>query len=381
MSWLLLLYFFAPVRAQWDVIWNPPNTNGCTTPDQKPGSCLQIYNCQPMLDFLDKVRQPIPPETEKHLKSYRCGTDRGKPKICCPSGLIIIDNEKLEDSIVFPDVSTHRNFRLLPKNCGHFDADNKIVNGEKTGLFEFPWMALLSYRTRNGPQFKCGGTIINQKYILTAAHCLANLKTPLIGVRVGEHNIRTQKDCEFDKWNGEICAPPYQDLGVEAVITHPEFSSRYLSNDIGLIRVSPIDLSQENSRPVCLPLAESRDYNFTNRNVFVAGWGITERGTPSPELLKVALPVVPLKECEDAYAKTARVDNRQLCAGGRNKKDSCGGDSGGPLHAQGRINGDTRLVQQGIVSFGPIRCGEVPIPGVYTRVAAFMDWILDNIEP
>lgn len=128
-----------------------------------------------------------------------------------------------------------------------------------------------------------------------------------------------------------------------------------------------------------MPLAESRNYNFTNRNVVVTGWGITETGRPSPDLLKVNLNVVSLENCRETYQTTADLDERQLCAGGT-KKDSCGGDSGGPLQVMGKIFGDSRMIQQGIVSFGPRNCGFSHLPGVYTRVAAFMDWILDNME-
>lgn len=70
-----------------------------------------------------------------------------------------------------------------------------------------------------------------------------------------------------------------------------------------------------------------------------------------------------------------------MCAGGKNKKDSCSGDSGGPMQVAGSLNRDIRFVQQGIVSFGPKVCAIEGFPGVYTRVAYYLDWILDNIRP
>lgn len=70
-----------------------------------------------------------------------------------------------------------------------------------------------------------------------------------------------------------------------------------------------------------------------------------------------------------------------MCAGGIQSKDSCGGDSGGPLLFPGRSgNSGYRYVQRGIVSFGSKQCGVGGVPGVYTRVAFYMDWILDNIS-
>ncbi|XP_064211535.1 serine protease grass isoform X1 [Tribolium castaneum] len=386
---VFFLHFILFVQAQWE--FESTNHDLCKTPHHQDGKCTPIYSCKPILDLLDQVPQPLPPEISDYLKSYHCGFDGNSPKVCCPSKPIYFNNA---EEPTFPDVSRHRNTYLLPRKCGQFDSLDKIVNGNKTGIFEFPWMALLSYQTRNGPQFKCGGTIINPRYILTAAHCVTNLKTPLLGVRVGEHDLRTVTDCETNKDKERFCAPPFQDLQIEKVIPHQQYNAKFLTDDIALLRVAPIKTSGtrpqfqnnlsllfvENSRPVCLPLAESRNYNFTNRNAVVTGWGMTENGRPSPDLLKVALSVVPLEECKRLYKTTANLNERQLCAGGKNK-DSCGGDSGGPLQVMGRIFGETRIVQQGIVSFGPRNCGSSYLPGVYTRVAAFMDWILDNMEP
>lgn len=116
----------------------------CKTPHQQNGICTPIYSCQPILDFLDKIPQPIPPEISDYLKSYHCGFEDKSPKVCCPPKPIHFDNDQKP---AFPDVSRHRNIDLLPKNCGYINYDDKIVNGNKTGLFEFPWMALLSYQT------------------------------------------------------------------------------------------------------------------------------------------------------------------------------------------------------------------------------------------
>ncbi|XP_044263813.1 melanization protease 1-like isoform X2 [Tribolium madens] len=370
---VFFLHFIFFAKAQWE--YESINDDLCKTPHHQDGKCILIYSCKPIMDLLDQVPQPLPLEISNYLKSYHCGFDGNTPKVCCPSKPIYFNNE---DESIFSDVSKHRNTNLLPRNCGQFNSLDKIVNGNKTDLLEFPWMALLSYQTRYGPQFKCGGTIINSRYILTAAHCVTNLNMPLLGVRVGEHDIRTVTDCEINKHNERFCAPPFQDLQIEKIIPHPQFNKKFLTNDIALLRVAPIK-PLENSLPVCLPLAESRNYNFTNRNVIVTGWGMTENGRASPDLKKVSLSVVPLEECKRLYKTTADLDKRQLCAGGKNK-DSCGGDSGGPLQVLGRILGETRIVQQGVVSFGPKKCGSI-LPGVYTRVAAFMDWILDNVEP
>lgn len=75
-----------------------------------------------------------------------------------------------------PDVTNHPNLRLLDHtNCGIINMD-KIVGGSVAGIQEFPWMALLAYRTgAPKPEFRCGGSVINNRYILTAAHCVTAL--------------------------------------------------------------------------------------------------------------------------------------------------------------------------------------------------------------
>lgn len=99
--------------------------------------------------------------------------------------------------------------------------------------------------------------------------------------------------------------------------------------------------------------------------------------------MKVELPMIVLEQCQKVYqAQTkVRITQKQLCAGGKNNKDSCPGDSGGPLQSAAFLYDDIRYVQYGIVSFGPKYCGLNGFPGVYTKVTYYMKWILDMIDP
>lgn len=126
-------------------------------------------------------------------------------------------------------------------------------------------------------------------------------------------------------------------------------------------------------------------YFFGYRRIFLSSYIeiFTFSGKISTILQRVDLPIENLGKCAKAYDSQPNIviTNRQICAGGRNGKDACSGDSGGPLHVAAYVNGETRYVQQGVVSYGPEYCGFDGIPGVYTRVAYFMDWILDNLKP
>lgn len=86
-----------------------------------------------------------------------------------------------------PDVTRHPNLRLLDHDlCGPI-SQQKIFGGNKTGVFDFPWMALIAYQTKNGPDFRCGGSLINKRYVLTAAHCVTDLpsgKSTIDGITI-----------------------------------------------------------------------------------------------------------------------------------------------------------------------------------------------------
>lgn len=90
--------------------------------------------------------------------------------------------------------------------------------------------------------------------------------------------------------------------------------------------------------------------------------------------------MVDSEKCSEVYQGKVNTI-KQLCAGGKGAKDSCGGDSGGPLHSAAYLFDDIRYVQYGIVSFGPRFCGSTGFPGVYTKVEYYMKWILDTIKP
>ncbi|KAJ8960290.1 hypothetical protein NQ318_004015 [Aromia moschata] len=360
---------------------------GCRTPDGGVGDCIQVKQCQPMVDFLQNAPKPFSSETKNKLRSYSCGYEGTIVKVCCPDTPIATyagDNTPPP-----PDVSTHRNFGLLPKDCGYLSLGDKITNGEDASLNEFPWMALLSYRTGRGTEFLCGGSIVNEKWILTAAHCVTNLKNPLLGVRVGEYDIKSVRDCESLPNGEEKCAPPLQNLAIEEIRPHPQFNVSVISDDIALLKVTRMNLSVENVRPVCLPIGATRNDEFTNS--VVTGWGLLSPGFHLSISYYEVIAYVDVfgTPCTlnrpSVSGQTSNILQRvnlptiTSAPGGREGKDSCPGDSGGPLQVASFLNEDTRYVQHGVVSFGPRHCGLEGFPGVYTRVAYYMDWILDTI--
>lgn len=101
------------------------------------------------------------------------------------------------------------------------------------------------------------------------------------------------------------------------------------------------------------------------------------------KLQKVSLKRRNITVCEDVYKvqPDIKITYKQICVGGEGIKDSCRGDSGGPFQVAANFNDEDRYVQRGVVSIGHRFCGTENFPGVYTKVAYYADWILDNIKP
>ncbi|XP_046971427.1 CLIP domain-containing serine protease 14D-like [Vanessa cardui] len=316
------------------------------------------------------------------LKSSICGVEKingiRMPKVCC-SDYISTDDPSVPGLIGQIDSKERHANALLPEECGRIDGQ-RIIGGSIANLYEFPWMALISHRTRsrsayNDLYFKCGGSIINSRYILTAAHCV--FKKMLYKVRVGELDLSSKEDCQGEYPN-YFCEAHIQDIEIEESIPHEKYQRMPSKNDIALLRLKqPIEFGHKNVAPICLPvLNELRNISLVGREGTIAGWGTTDSGSKSATLRKVDIPILTASDCFEQKTETTP---NQFCAGELGK-DSCDGDSGGPFMVENKANGKYRMIQYGIVSYGPKICGTAT-PGVYTNVVSYMDWILSNMKP
>ncbi|XP_063216366.1 phenoloxidase-activating factor 3-like [Bacillus rossius redtenbacheri] len=302
----------------------------------------------------------------EHVTSNNSSTpSSGAATGCCSQGV----NQKM---------------KLLPQEGCGLSTSNRITNGQDASFGQFPWMALLGYRLRDGTvSFLCGGTLINRRYILTAAHCLEPEGAVLEVVRLGEHNLATEPDCDQML---HYCADPVVDVPVETAIRHEMFNSPYLKNDIALLRLQvPINMTTEYIRPICLPFGLNVT-GLEEKKYHIAGWGKTDYydSDGSPVLQFTGILSMPLPDCDSRQEKEVRpLDHTQLCAGVDMGKDACKGDSGGPLMEtlQAPARSSVQTFQIGVVSFGSVPCGAKYSPSVYTRVTAYLGWILDNIAP
>ncbi|XP_039447859.1 phenoloxidase-activating enzyme-like [Culex pipiens pallens] len=352
----------------------------CTTPNSAPGRCVPLAECTPIVKILRDAstsKQPVSPAQATFLRNSVCtpgGTSSSAYYVCCDEvSLQTVTTQAtptaaptVRSTTTTEDIASHPNLRLLDRTtCGRGNLDDKIAFGEQAPMYQYPWMAMLIYRSSSGQEGpECGGTIINNRYVLTAAHCIDGQVERLSYVRLGEYDTRTDPDC--DEYMD--CAPPVQRYTVEESRIHPNFTRVVRSgNDIGLLRLDrPIVFSSDDVAPICLPFTNSL-VRFDPSLFWITGWGLTERLDNSPILLQTRIPSV-----------ACSLSTHSICAGFGNGTLHCRGDSGGPMKVQ-VPEFNFRYVQYGIISAGP-GCGVGGAPGVSTRVAFFMRWILDNIR-
>ncbi|KAF2882272.1 hypothetical protein ILUMI_23892 [Ignelater luminosus] len=226
----------------------------------------------------------------------------------------------------------------------------------------------------------CGGTIINNKYVLTAAHCLVNKASEVFQVRLGEWNTKEDPDC-VDTLRTD-CADPVKNISVESIIVHEYYHARTKNNDIGLLKLADNITYSDYIRPICLASRNSASLS-PGLKLVVSGWGMVENGTNSNLKLKTDVPLVHNKKCKEVAERNnfgqAWIGLNQMCAGGEEGKDACRGDSGGPLMRSytNPNDGIVQWYQEGIVSWG-MMCGNNP--AVYTNVRKYRSWILSQLE-
>ncbi|KAH8285351.1 hypothetical protein KR054_008032 [Drosophila jambulina] len=235
----------------------------------------------------------------------------------------------------------------------------RIMHGRDATIGSAPFMAFLM---RNG-ELHCGGTIIHQRYILTAAHCVETGLT----VRLGEYNTNTDPDCV-----GTSCIPAHQDFSIAAVSRNKNYVARDFTNDIALIKLTRDIHFTSHIMPICLLLNPA--YVPSRRQWQAFGWGRTQRGPSSTVLQTTHLDHYPNSHC--AQRLNVQLTNNQACLGLQHS-DTCTGDSGGPLVTKINVDGVNRYLQLGIVSFGDEVCQS---PGVYTYVPNYIGWIQSVIR-
>ncbi|KAM6965952.1 trypsin-like [Tautogolabrus adspersus] len=244
--------------------------------------------------------------------------------------------------------------------CGRPPLNTRIVGGQVAPEGSWPWQ--VSLHTSVSRSHFCGGSLINNQWVMSAAHCFQSSSASNLVVYLGRQSQEGTNSNEVSRTVAEV-------------IVHPNYNSGTSDNDIALLRLSSAVTFNSFILPVCLAAPGSTF--FSGIDAWVTGWGTIGSGVPLPSpqnLMEVEVPIVGNRKCNCNYG-VGRITDNMICAGlEAGGRDSCQGDSGGPLVSkQNNI-----WIMEGVVSFG-IGCAQANFPGVYTRVSQYQSWINSQI--
>ncbi|XP_076341051.1 transmembrane protease serine 9-like [Tachypleus tridentatus] len=237
----------------------------------------------------------------------------------------------------------------------------RVIGGRDSEPGEWCWqVALISAQN----QYLCGGALIGNQWVLTAAHCVSNLvKTrDYIYVRVGDFDLSRQVE-----------NPGAETHRVDTTYIHHNFNSQTLDNDIALLKLKIEARLNDDTCLVCLPARGV--VGQSGKWCTVTGYGYRDEAGPiSLKVREVEVPIVADQECTSKInavsEKVFILPASSFCAGGEKEHDACRGDGGGPLVCEA----DGYYELTGLVSWG-FGCGRKDVPGVYVNVSSFVGWI------
>jgi len=238
---------------------------------------------------------------------------------------------------------------------------NRIVNlnGPDARKNEFPWLVSIGVSIGR----LCGGTLLNSKVVLSAAHCTFYTRygPPIppqkMTVYLGDHDTLRHEYGE-------------QEAGVSIYKNHPSYDNIYVDNDFSLLFLDRNIVFSKTISSACLP---NPCKNYENTPVTAAGWGRDESGDSPNILQQVDLTTISNSHCNNILAQWGhRATKNMICADGH-YKGTCIGDSGGPLMVRGR-----EKIVIGVTSWVPTKNCNENNPSVFARVSSQLEWIKAN---
>ncbi|KXO08010.1 Trypsin [Moritella sp. JT01] len=257
-----------------------------------------------------------------------------------------------------------------------------VVGGVDEKVLELPWQIYLEIE-KGGTTYACGGTLVADRWVVTAAHCINRFVSNSVFSPVHADQLTV--------YSGGIDRSSKDEMSsnrVIQVIANPLYDQSSNTGDIALLHLSsPVELPAQAIRLMNDALQVDVDLEFGNgvrNNLVLSGWGRTSTdGTKSTNILqKIVLDGIADDTCALAWGWSG-FETSFICANAYNK-GSCSGDSGGPLIWQDKnaiSDNDRGYRLAGVVSFGNAQqCALNSLPDVYTQVSSVHDWIVDEIN-
>ncbi|XP_017772387.1 PREDICTED: serine protease snake-like [Nicrophorus vespilloides] len=337
---------------------------------QKSGVCMLPEQCLDALEDLMQAKRP-------QLCSYGINS----PIVCCPipkkdaigdkSANKCADYAKLVYITYETPLLSISNRNLTRDECG-IKSNPLMVRGNDAFVKELPHMVAIGYEDAVGRKvFECSGSLISDQFVLTAAHCL---HTRQFGdakyARFGDLDLKDTNDGAYP-----------QEYRVEERIAHPDYKSPSRYHDLALLKLERAVLFNAYVRPICL---NSRRVIESEKAIF-SGWGIGY-GNEKNRLRRFTTSLMSTEDCQKRYPDTRKLyrsgitDDWQFCATSRSDQTGlCNAHAGGPL----QVHNEEQYCMYsliGVTSLGNI-CGSANLPGVYTRVSHYLDWIEKTVWP
>ncbi|KAG8569418.1 hypothetical protein GDO81_014402 [Engystomops pustulosus] len=269
-------------------------------------------------------------------------------------------SDTIQGSLDSGACSSGRFLSVRCSDCG-IQKKSRIIGGTEAGAGDWPWQISLQIHSNGDYEHICGGTIINNQWVVTASHCFTS-SVPLSYWRIVAGTINLDQDRVVSS--------------IAAIFKHEKYNDNTDDFDVALLKLTTPLTFTAGVQPACLPMSQ-QSFN-PNTRCWISGFGktVATLKETSNVLMNTEVGIISTEVCNSPTVYDGAITPRMMCAGDlRGGKDSCQGDSGGPLVC---LQND-RWYLAGVTSWGT-GCGQTNKPGVYTHVTEVLPWLYTKME-